>query len=337
MLALRSAETALLHTVLACLSDGQFHSGTQLGDQAGCSRSAVWKVIQRLQLAGLEVFSVRGKGYRLATPLELLDTESICAVLTPAQRDVLQELEVFLDIDSTNAWLLERAREGAPGGCACLAEHQRVGRGRRGRRWISPFGGNLYFSLLWRFGSGAAQLGGLSLVVAVVVTRVLCQLGLDRIELKWPNDILVDGRKLAGILLEVVGEATGPCAVVAGIGLNVRVPADTMSVVEQPWTDLETVLNGSVSRNQLAGQLLGELLLALREFEQKGLAGFLDEWQARDVFAGRHVVLQLSDGEVRGVVWGVDQNGALLLARDGELHRYYSGEVSLRPTDENVM
>jgi BirA family biotin operon repressor/biotin-[acetyl-CoA-carboxylase] ligase len=334
---LHSAETTLPHIVLTCLADGHFHSGTQLGRQAGCSRSAVWKAIQVLQSAGLEVFSVRGKGYRLAAPLELLDTDAICAVLAPVQRDILQELEVFFDINSTNAYLLERARQGAPGGCACLAEYQQAGRGRRGRHWVSPFGGNLYFSLLWRFGSGAAQLGGLSLAVAVVVVRVLRQLGLDRVDLKWPNDILVDGRKLVGILLEVAGEATGPCAVVVGIGLNVSVSVAAMSAVDQPWTDLETALGRSVSRNWLVGRLLGVLLSALCEFEQRGLASFLGEWQARDVFAGRRVVLQLPDGEVCGMARGVDQDGALLLARNGELHRYHSGEVSLRPVNEKAL
>lgn len=286
--------------------------------------------MQALQQAGLEIYSVRGKGYRLAHPFEMLDAETILAAVGEEARGKLHRLEVHHEIESTNAHLLTIAKQSDASAHACIAERQRAGRGRRGRQWVSPLGGNLYLSLLWRFQNGAGSLGGLSLAVAVAVMRALREIGLQSAGLKWPNDILVDGRKLAGILLELAGEAAGPCSVVVGLGLNVHGQSAEMATVDQPWTDLTSVLGHSVPRNVLAAQLLHHLINVLSEFETQGLTPFLGEWAAWDVLAGNEVTLYLPAGEVRGVARGVDENGALLLANDGKLHRYHSGEVSAR-------
>jgi len=316
--------------VLVQLADGEFHSGPVLGQVTGRSRTAVWKAIQSLQDTGLEIYCVRGKGYRLVRPIELLNREHILTALSIRMRQFVQQLDVYHEVDSTNACLLEVARQGKISGHVCIAECQRAGRGRRGRQWISPLGGNLYLSLLWRFNTGAAALGGLSLAIAVAVMRALCDVGLDSIQLKWPNDIWVDGQKLAGILLELAGEATGPCAVVIGVGLNIRTPTAEMSAVEQPWTDLESAMGKTVSRNELAASLLDHLLCAIVDFERQGLALFMDEWAQRDVLVGNEITLDLPAGPLQGVARGVDENGALLLACNGELQRHHSGEVSVR-------
>ncbi|HEC20257.1 MAG TPA: bifunctional biotin--[acetyl-CoA-carboxylase] ligase/biotin operon repressor BirA [Gammaproteobacteria bacterium] len=321
---------SLVQTVLKLLANGEFHSGSALGRVTGCSRSAVWKAIKALRDSGLEIYSVRGKGYRLSRPVEMLDMDKVRAALNTGSVQAIHCLEVFHDIDSTNTYLLERAKQGDNRVRACLAETQRTGRGRRGRNWVSPPGGNLYLSLSWCFDSGARGLSGLSLAAAVAVMRALAGMGLHQARLKWPNDILCEGRKLAGILLELAGEAEGPCAVVVGVGLNVRVPPGEMSSVEQPWTDLETALCATVSRNGLAARLLNELCHALASFEHQGLEPFLEEWAQWDGLAGQDVCLALPQGTVRGVVRGVDEHGALLLAHDGVLQRYHSGEVSVR-------
>lgn len=333
-------------TLLSLLADGQFHSGPELGRQTGRTRTAVWKTIKSLQESGLTIYSVRGKGYRLAEPIELLRSESIrTAFDNIATRHVsqsgdhdaanlLRRLEVFHDIQSTNAYLLDAAKHGESSGFACLAEQQRGGRGRRGRQWVSPFGGNLYLSLLWQFNAGASQLGGLSLAIAVAVLRALHAIGLTTAGVKWPNDILVHGRKLAGILLELAGEAAGPCAVVVGVGLNVRASESEMAAVAQPWTDLESELGKTVARNKLAAQLLYQLILAIQEFEAQGLRPFLKEWAAQDVFMDCEVSLDLPQGQIQGIARGVDESGALLLAVSGEergtVQRFHSGEVSMR-------
>lgn len=273
---------------------------------------------------------MRGKGYRLARPVELLNHNQILAALDGDTRQALPQLEVFHEIDSTNAYLLEAAKQNDSSGRVCIAECQHAGRGRRGRQWVSPLGGNLYLSLLWRFHAGATSLGGLSLAIAVAVMRTLRDTGLQSARLKWPNDILLDGQKLAGILLELSGEAAGPCAVVVGLGLNVRTPAAEMSTVDQPWTDLESALGKTVSRNDLAARLLNHLVGAIKTFEQDGLAPFMAEWAEWDALLGHEVTLDLPTGPLQGVARGVDENGALLLARDGELQRHHSGEVSVR-------
>lgn len=325
-----TAMNEISQTLLTLLADGHFHSGTKLGGQIGRTRTAVWKAIQSLQSEGIDIYSIRGKGYRLAAPIELLDKESILSGLTGKARGYLQNMEVHFEVDSTNARLMEISKNHHATGYACLAERQQAGRGRRGRQWISPFGGNIYCSLLWRFPMGAAQLGGLSLAMAVAVIRALNDIGFEDADVKWPNDILVDGCKLAGILLELSGETAGPCSVVVGVGLNVRAAHQEMAAVDQPWTDLETHMNRVVARNKLAGILLGHLLSAASAYETSGLAPFLAEWQARDVYVGREVVLHQPQGQTHGVMRGVDENGALLLSNNGELQRFHSGEVSVR-------
>lgn len=319
----------LSSTLLSILADGNFHSGTALGRATGRTRSAIWKAIHTLQSMNIDIYSVRGKGYRLTEPVELLDHDKIFSGLDGIVRSNLMQLEVLFEVDSTNAHLLELARQGNISGMVCLAEQQRAGKGRRGRRWVSPFGGNLYLSLLWRFPSGAAQISGLSLAIAVAVIRALRSAGLGTAGVKWPNDIVVSGRKLAGILLEMAGEASGPCSVVIGVGLNIR-SNSTMATIDQPWTDLGSELGRSIARNELAAKLINYLFNAVGVFERDGLAPFLNEWREMDVYEGKEVELLLPDKQLRGIARGVDETGALLLSQGSEVKRYQSGEVSLR-------
>lgn len=323
----------LASKLVSILADGHFHSGTELGTITGRSRSAIWKAIKSIQASGIEVYSVKGRGYRLSEQLELLDGGMIQASLDQNGQKSVSKLEVFFTLDSTNSRLLEVARQGQASGHVCLAEQQESGRGRRGRNWISPFGGNLYFSVLWRFTAGASQLTGLSLAIAVAICRALRDIGLKNVGVKWPNDIVVSGRKLAGILLEIVGEAAGPCSVVVGIGLNVRMPSKKMAEVTQPWIDLETALGTSVARNELAARLISHIIHACQDFDSEGMASILDEWQDLDAYAGRQVIIHLPNGQLQGVVKGVDNTGALLLEQGNELRRFLSGEISLRAVD----
>ncbi|MDX1514107.1 MAG: biotin--[acetyl-CoA-carboxylase] ligase, partial [Gammaproteobacteria bacterium] len=189
--------------VLGLLSDGRFHSGAELGRALGIGRSAVWKHVRAVQKLGVDVFAVRGKGYRLASPIELLDLDTIIQGLNPANAATLRGVEVFFEIDSTNRYLVEHAANRRPWPWLCLAESQSAGKGRRGRHWVSPFGGNLYFSLLWRFESGADSLAGLSLVTGVAVAEAIRAMGVDHLGLKWPNDLFHRGRKLGGMLIEL--------------------------------------------------------------------------------------------------------------------------------------
>ena len=323
--------------LLEILADGRFHSGDELGRALGVSRAAIWKAVQGLQALNLDVHSVKGKGHRLAAPLELLRREAILAELDAAGKAALQDLEILLNVDSTNSHLMRQAQEAgsAPGLVrVCLAEQQSAGRGRRGRRWVSPFGRNMYLSLLRQFATGAVGLEGLSLVVAVALVRALRQAGVEGLALKWPNDVLWGRRKLAGILLEMSGDVTGDCQVVIGIGLNIDSDPRAMAEVEQPWIDLRAVSPVLPGRNRLVGLVLMQLLAALREFETGGFAVFRAEWEALDAYRGLPVEVRQGaageGGSTSGVAQGVDAHGALRLDTGNGVRIFSGGEVSIR-------
>lgn len=314
--------------LLNILADGRFHSGEALGQAIGISRTMVWKHIQALQSLGIECHSVSGKGYRLARPVELLDEAVIMASIAEQHRPLLSRLELHPEIHSTNRHLMEQLGRLGPGH-ACLAERQTAGRGRRGREWVSPFACNIYLSLYWRFDISPLQLSGLGLAVGVALIRALRQLGIEDARLKWPNDLVWQGRKLAGILLEMSGESGGPCHVVTGVGLNVDM-ADGDGRIDQPWVALNQMVSQPLSRNRVAGVVLGELLACARQFQGGGLEPFLSEWQEADAYSGREVVILMGENRFQGVASGIDPSGAIIVAVDGVMRRFHSGEVSLR-------
>ncbi|MCP4992632.1 MAG: bifunctional biotin--[acetyl-CoA-carboxylase] ligase/biotin operon repressor BirA [Gammaproteobacteria bacterium] len=318
------------YRLLRLLADGGFHSGEAMATLLGVSRAAIWKQLKRIhQMTGLKIFAVRGRGYRLASPLELLETDRIQSLLSEESRKLLNKLEIHDCLDSTNSYLM--ARPHAPSGTVCIAEQQTSGRGRRGRQWVSPYGSNLYLSLSWSFPGGPATVGGLSLAAGVALVRTIRSQGIEGVGLKWPNDILWQGSKLAGLLLEVVGEAGGPCRVVLGMGMNLNLPEDAAREIDQPWTDLGVLTGGRViERNQIAASLLDALLIEMTAFQQRGLTPLVDTWGEYDLYLGEKVDLYMGDKVISGVHRGIDESGALRLEQDGVLKNFYGGEVSLR-------
>ncbi|MCP3870608.1 MAG: bifunctional biotin--[acetyl-CoA-carboxylase] ligase/biotin operon repressor BirA [Gammaproteobacteria bacterium] len=315
------------------LADGHFHSGEKLAEAMGLSRAAIWKHLSQIRdRMGIEVFAVRGKGYRLSEPLELFQDSLIRTHLSDTARDRLSKLEIFSSIDSTNSYLMERVEKKSPSGHVCVAEQQTAGRGRRGRYWVSPFGNNIYLSLHWVFTLTLGELSGLSLAAGVAVVKSLESLGLDGIKLKWPNDVLWQNRKLAGLLLEVSGEQDGPSRVVLGLGLNSHMRQDHGMEIDQPWVDLSQIPGGKqISRNRLVAALLNELLDTMARFEAEGLNPLIPGWESYDAYLGQPVVLQVGNRVIEGVHQGIDANGALLLLHEGRLQVYHGGEISLRP------
>jgi len=324
--------------IIRRLADGEFHSGADLAQALGISRAAVWKAVHKAgEVLGLEVRSVRGRGYCLATPLELLDAERILAEIPHQVRHRIERLEVHDDIDSTNSHLMREAQQGAPSGTLCLAERQRAGRGRRGRTWVSPFGTNIYLSLLWRYPFGPAMLGGLSLAAGTAVAGVLEAEGVPAIGLKWPNDVLWHRRKLAGLLLEVAGEVQGPSLVVLGLGLNTRLPATQAAAIDQPWVDLDAVAGlDTIGRNRLAARLAERLTDVMARYDTDGLDPFLSEWERFDLYRGEPVEIRLADQRFSGLHAGVTPQGALLPDMDDDIKTFQAGEVSLRPARESA-
>lgn len=314
--------------LLELLVDGRFRSGDALGEAAGVSRAAVWKLVEQLRAKGLPIEAVKGRGYRLARPVELLDATAIAAELAAVYPEALP-LEVLFECDSTNRILLERARTGAAVQ-ALTTEIQSAGRGRWGRNWVAPFGSTLCLSVLWRFPVLAHGLAGLSLAVAVGVAESLEAEG-AAIQLKWPNDLLFEGRKLGGILVEIVGEVEGPCAVVIGIGLNLEAGESIAAQAGQPVAALnESIGERARARNNLTARIAAAIANTCKQFETEGFSPFSQRWQRYDLFAGAPVVLILPNEEVRGIARGVDERGALLLERNGELEVRFSGDLQLR-------
>lgn len=308
--------------LISLLADGEFHSGEQFGAALGMSRAAINKHVQTVRDWGVDVFTVPGKGYRLHASLQLLDEAAIRARL-PSGR-----LAVLPVIDSTNQYLIERIGTLAPGD-ACVAEYQAQGRGRRGRQWISPFGNNLYLSLYWRLEQGPAAAGGLSLMVGIVMAEVLQRLGAEGVRVKWPNDLYLNDRKLAGILVEINGKAGDAAHVVIGAGINLAMREPAAGMIDQGWINLQEA-GIVIDRNALVAELTATLRQALRQFEGEEFAPFVARWQALDNFFDRPVKLLIGDREIRGIARGIDAQGALLLEQDGECHAYLGGEISLR-------
>jgi len=321
--------------ILVTLADGKYHSGQELGELLGISRAAVWKGIQKLSNDyGIEIFSVKGKGYRFAKPVELLDAKLIRASLPATIANQVTQIDVFKSIDSTNQYLMEKSLGKSASGTVVLAETQTAGRGRRGKKWVSPFGRNLYLSVMWRFTQGPAQLACLSLVIAVAIVRVLHQMGIVEAGVKWPNDIYWRDKKLAGILLEMRGESDGPSVVVAGVGINVAMPLDEGQAIEQPWTDLESVLQASVKRNELAANLISEIVSVFNHLKDDSQP-LLDEWKQMDILKDNMVEVVLPDKVIHGRANGITEMGALRVLVDGKEMIYHSGEVSIRRDKES--
>lgn len=315
----------MLRRILTLLADGQFHSGEELGQHLGVSRAAVWKQLKKLDELNIPYSSIRGKGYRLPEPIELLSLAEIEAGLS--QR--IDKLEVLIDVPSTNTYLLQQSADYMGQLYAALAEKQSAGKGRRGRLWVSPFGKSIYLSLLATFAGGIASLEGLSLMVAIAVERALVKLGVEGIGLKWPNDVYAQGKKLAGILLEVNGEYSSHCQVVIGVGLNLAMNEKDAAEIHQPWVELQS-LKPELSRNQVAATLLDELLKVVSDFQQDGFAPYQQYWSERDIYHNQPVRIVSGDKEREGVVKGVNRKGELMLKTERGMQVLNAGEVSVR-------
>jgi BirA family biotin operon repressor/biotin-[acetyl-CoA-carboxylase] ligase len=320
--------SALTFLALRRLADGRFHSGEDVARDLGRSRATLSEALKRAPELGLDLFSVRGRGYRLAEPLEFLDAEW----LRDALRGSRIALEIVDEIDSTSTRLLQMAAAGAPSGTCLAAEWQSAGRGRRGRTWVAALGGSLTFSLLWRFERGAGHLGGLSLAVGVAVARALSACGVERVQVKWPNDVVVDFRKLAGILVETSGEMQGPSVAVVGVGVNYRLAERVIDRIDQPVIDVAHSSTAAPTRSELLARMLLELAVALGEFEVRGFAAARDAWRALHAYQGRRVrVLPPREPAFEAEVFDVAPDGALLVRLDdGRTLPLSSAEISLR-------
>ena len=325
-------ETLLL--LLQRLADGKFHSGQELADEIGCSRSAVWNQIKHLRdLPGLTIHAVTGRGYQLQPALTLLNKQKILACLNQKQAIALESCHMLTIVDSTNTQALANPPQNAGGVRAWFAEYQTAGRGRRGRSWQSGFAQNLQCSIAYQFDLPMQALAGLSIAVGVGLADRLTAYGLQDLGLKWPNDLLWQDKKMAGILLEVQGESAGPSLAVMGVGLNLHMDKTMDDLIDQPYTSLaQTAI--TVDRNQLAGEVLATLLEVCQHYQTSGLTSFIDRWRDYDRYQGQAVTLTTPQQQWHGRYAGIADDGGLVLQGEEGKRTFYAGEVSLRALEK---
>lgn len=323
-------EVSIPLQLISILSDAQVHSGQQLGDTLGMTRAGINKHIKTIRSWGIEVQTITGKGYKLPYPINLLNADLI--------KEYIKDNDIIVEpvIDSTNQYMLERIPN-LSSGDTCLAEYQSAGRGRRGRQWISPFGCNLYLSMYWKLDQGPAAAIGLSLVVGIIIAETLNKLTKGKIKVKWPNDLYLNDKKLAGILVELTGKTGDAAHIIIGVGINIGMGKNNIEIentINQEWASLADEVE-SIERNILSVNIIQALKEALTLFEKEGLSPFINRWFELDNFLGRSVKLLIGNNIITGVEKGINQQGALLLQQDnGDIIPYIGGEISLRSNEK---
>lgn len=328
------------YKILLLIADGHYHSGQKLADHLSTSRAAlnkrIAKINQFLQESTGNTYAIQsttGRGYCFNQPFDGLSIESI-----QNQLNFAANIEFYPVIDSTNNYLINKKNQFNQFEI-CLAELQTAGRGRstqaRQKSWFSPFGNNIYCSISWQYSGNQNGLLGLSLVAGITVAQTLSDLGCSGVELKWPNDIYINNKKVAGILTEIIGEPNGYCKIILGFGLNVfnkYNPAQLAEInqsINQPWTCLSEHVNTQLCRNQLISALLNKFKHNYDDFIANGLALFIDKWQKYDILRNKFISINIAGKIKTGQALGIDNQGALLVDIDGQKQIFHSGEVSV--------
>ena len=308
------------------LNDLNFHDGTSIGAKLNISRTAVWKWVSKLQSYGIEITKVKGKGYLLKEPLILLDSKKI-ETLLKSEHFIIDTVE---SIDSTNNYLNNHNKSAIPH--ICIAEHQTRGRGRFSREWYSPFGKNIYFSMQYSIKQDISQLGGLSLAVGTIVCKAIekaCKLP-NRLMLKWPNDITYNGKKLAGVLIEIRAEVNGNCSVIIGIGINVNMPITNKVTFNQEWASIMQITGSPQDRNNICAILIDKLTLGIEQYLITGFKSYMPEWKKRDSLFGKMTQIQDGNEIFKGIATGVDLQGHLLINLETNIKKAFAaGEATL--------
>ncbi len=313
-------------SILLILSDGRFHSGQQIGKRLGISRTMVWKVIEHFKTLGIVIQAVQGKGYRIPGGIDLIHAESLQAgfkKLIPKEN-----IEVLTSVASTNQYLILKTRKNAAP-YICLAEYQSAGKGRRGRYWHSPFAQNIYCSIRLILPLSIEELSGLSLMIGCTLADQLESLGIQHIGLKWPNDLRIQSKKVAGILIEIAEECEQGVDIVIGIGVNWNMSLNESSI-DQAWDNILGHMSVDMNRTAFVQAFIERLWTNIDLFNQSGFTTFLDNWHKWDDFRGKTVCLSGKHLSLEGKVLGCDASGALLLQTEQGIERVISGEISVK-------
>ncbi len=321
--------------ILQYLEDNARHSGNELGQQLGVSRTAIWKHIKQLKTMGIPITQIPQQGYQLKQQLILLNEEKITQQLEHHHFGKKYTLHVVTSIHSTNRYL----KELPPGNTIdiCCAEEQTAGRGRFGRNWQSPFGENIYCSSRWSFHGDLNKLSGLSLVVSLAALATIKQIHpSDEFKIKWPNDLYWQDKKICGSLIEIIAESNGNALIIIGIGLNVNSDHNAKLAEDRPWSSLYQITKCHYDRNELTALLLCHLERYLARFNDTGFSAFMTEWKQSDYLFGKYIEVNQALGCISGTSMGVNDEG-LLKVEDpsGMTHIISSGDASLSVCSEH--
>lgn len=316
-----------LVNLVTLLNDHAYHDGTTIGEQLGITRAAVWKLIKKLQDYGIQIESIKGKGYQLTQPLQLLNLQNIKKHLNRKVYDLI----ILEKATSTNDILKTIPNNHKI--TVCLAESQSAGKGRLQRPWYSPFAENIYLSLRYTLEKDISELSGLSLVTALAICKALdesADLKNESLTIKWPNDIYLQGKKLAGILIEIEAESHGRCNVIIGIGINVNMQKALKKQIDQDWSSIFSATGNYTDRNLICVSVINTLINYLDIFSTNGLTYFLTEWKQRDHLQNKTISIKTGNETHQGIYKGINQLGHLkLLKTDGETLSFSSGDATI--------
>lgn len=320
-----------LKMLVSQLNQGGYHDGDSLGKQLGISRAAICKLIAKLKNYNVAMDAIKNKGYKILEPFILLEEEKIKKNLKSSPA-----IEIFESLPSTNDYL--KAYRGATHPRICLAECQTKGKGRFQRNWHSPFAQNIYFSCLYYLEKDIGELAGLSLVVSLAIIKLLKQYGVADVYIKWPNDIICQGGKLSGSLIEVEAESYGICRVIIGIGINVNMLHAPLDIITQEWTSLRTLTQQYFDRNEICADLINILFSYLQQFDETGLKSFLSEWKAVDLLIDKTISLKCGNQLFTGRAAGINEMGHLLLEMpEGTRKTFSSGDTTILKSREQAI
>lgn len=328
---MRKTSPVLLNLIKS-LQDKQFHTGTELGEKLGVSRNAICKHINSLQELGFDIITDKKLGYQLNEALMLLDTKNIKKYLNTSSQEQIKKIEIFSEIDSTNNYLrrILPTLSLQTGGIICVAESQSAGRGRLGRNWHSPFARNIYFSLAWCLHKDISELGGLSSMVALSIIKTLEKLNIKDLHVKWPNDVLWQNKKLAGVLIDINAENHGMTHAIIGIGLNVNMPEKVEKKITQAWAALSHLSQQNFDRNILVAELTNQLIIDIQQFEKDGFSSFIKDWKKFDLLYGKKITVEIGEKSQIGQAVGISTQGHLLLKLpNGDTKACSSGDTSI--------
>lgn len=317
----------LKNSILFTLMDGKSHDRARLCGRWGISEGELDAAVGQIRKDGLIVTTVGSESLRWENPSEPLNETLISAHLSSTCKNLVSSFSLHYSLPSTSQYLRENASHS---GAVCLAEKQTQGKGRNGRRWISPSGQNIYLSIHWQFSEPPKHVGLLSLAVGIAVARALHELGYQKVGLKWPNDLYLQGKKLGGILVDVISHAGQGMRVIIGVGLNVAMQISEEEI-DQPWTSLLAAnFEAAKTRNICVAAILNEAFDMLDQFAENGSAYVQKHWPDFDLAVGREVIVITEEGENSGLGAGVDNQGRFKLQTNKELKTFHHAEVSLR-------